>query len=506
MGWLSILLLGSIPFLLAFLSQGFASDEEVGRLQIARFAPETPDLFLSLRGRPLVTLLFAGPAQFGLLPVRLLSALASLLCGFVVFETLRRGGLGRWAALGPVFLFAQPLFLGYSYTAMTEPWGALLLALFLWTSVPSPNARLALVAMLLPLVRLEFVVLWPIVLWALLPNHRRSLLLVPLGLVVWMLLGVLATGDWGWFAAQAQWSEYKAPHTFHYFQGWSWGSGPLVVLLASLGLLFRPKTTTPRERSQRLWLNAAFMLLGLFLAYTAFATWRPTSGGNLRYLAFAAPALAVLSVFGARALWNHANRRGLLLGLLALFSLCLLVWSGVYRDDFRPSGKQTWLPALVALGLVLVWFFRSRLVFAAVILAAAVAHQAAYHPNKLPWKASSEHLAIRDLAEQAPQSFIANAHPYFAYETGTNPFRHQTSLVQHPQIPVGDYLLWETHYSARQVHDLSPQDLLEDPTWSFSQGKIAHDRSWAGAIFKRVVNNEKAGGLEDNDQIAWARE
>src|SRR5208282_2476961 len=86
---------------------------------------------LNVWGRPLVTALYALPAQYGLLGARLLSLALALLCGAVTYRLAREQGMTN-PALAAICLFAQPLFFLHSFSELTELPFATLLVLAFW--------------------------------------------------------------------------------------------------------------------------------------------------------------------------------------------------------------------------------------------------------------------------------------------------------------------------------------------------------------------------------------
>jgi hypothetical protein len=148
----------------AFLFRGLAGDEEAGHFLVARYAPGQPVLFLSLFGRPLVTVALTLPSQGGWLLARLASAAATGLSAYAVARIVVSA---RWTPplWGVGLLLVQPFFLAHAGTAMTEPWAAAILAWGLLAFVERRILLLVVLAALCPLARLETLGFWPFVVW-----------------------------------------------------------------------------------------------------------------------------------------------------------------------------------------------------------------------------------------------------------------------------------------------------------------------------------------------------
>src|SRR3990172_3460669 len=80
------------------LATGVYNDDDIGHYLIARDAPARPELFLNVWGRPLFTLAYAIPAQFGFPAVRIVTA--AVMAAAAVVTGLAASKLGVPAALG----------------------------------------------------------------------------------------------------------------------------------------------------------------------------------------------------------------------------------------------------------------------------------------------------------------------------------------------------------------------------------------------------------------------
>lgn len=323
--WLAVLLFAGLSTWCNLRSRGFIAGDACMHYLAARFAFATPQYFVDIWNRPLVTALYAAPAWlWGRTAVRAVSMLIALACGWVAMRIARGQGMKR-PALALIFTLGQPMLFFQSFGVMTELPFALLLGL---AFLAYQNRRFALAAAIVawaPLGRPEgFVVL--ALAAGLLLFHRRAacVLLLPIPIILWNLAGWQLTQRtspwWRWLWDVWAWSEHSV-----------YGRGNLLAFVALLPLivspLVLPATLLGIGRTLRDWklarvksdaipaecplLTAAFpvaLLVGHSLLY-----WlgMMASFGEVRYLLVAAPFWGVMSARGwewvfARLNWRHA--------------------------------------------------------------------------------------------------------------------------------------------------------------------------------------------------------
>ncbi len=473
---------------MALLASGFAGDDEIGHFLVARRALSDPELFLSVTGRPLVTLVLAIPSLFGLVGARLAAALAVAVTAYAVVRSARPfpGPGSLWAGF---FLVVQPFYLAHAGTAMTEPWAALLVALLILGHVENRTPLITAAGALLPLARLELVILWPLVALVLIRRKEAlHLLWLAVPISAWALLGALASGDPLWLLHQAEWGAYEERTWWHYLGGYVWvvGLGLFVPVLTGLAAALRPAGDTP----VRVVRSAALVFLSALLVYTFFAWWRPVTFGNLRYLAIVAPAVALLAMEGVR-LAGRADRRAWV-GTGAAALGALLLWNRPWfrdhtmleRTDFVPLiAALSWIPVL-ALARLRPW---PAPVF---VMLLALGGLARNHTGTLHLEPAPEQAAVRRLADAPflPRDGrpVATNHVLLQYMLGAG----RDSRARFPSItgetaaraPLGTVYVWDSHY-APHTH---PDSLLGDPAWKFLGGVVSTDSAWVGGVFVRT--------------------
>lgn len=520
---LPALLAVAIAVGLAFLLRRPVGDEEIAHALIARGAPARPDLFLSIVGRPLVTLLLCLPAQFGLVAARVMGALAAGLTVFAVARLFERPGSRLAPAWALPLVFVQPFFLAHAGTAMTEPFAAAALAVGIMGAVERRPMLLIGAAALAPLIRTELAILWPLAVWQLARGGTaRGALWLPVPMILWAALGALVAKDPLWLLRQAQWGYYPERDAGHYLRSFGWITGPgllLPVLLGTFATLIRIRT--PRGRSggsvpaddplpDRI---ALLSLLGLLGAYTALAWWLPITYGNLRYLAVAAAPLALLAARGGVELTRPRDRAWWLRVAAALVVGLYVGGHALHNDFVILSSWHPW-PGVAALLILAATLPRSGAVWAP-LLAAVLAGGAglgAFYRTSLYWTPSPELDAVATAAAAIPLSTAPGearryaAHPALAFHLGKNPY-HPADWPPLPETlrssaTSGTLLFWDSHYLAPRGASWSAEAFVTDPNWEFRSGVIAPDSTFAGAWFERRTTS-RSEGAPPADATTW---
>ncbi|HZK82829.1 MAG TPA: hypothetical protein VFC46_17230 [Humisphaera sp.] len=198
-----ILLFAVLSSYCAIRSEGFIAGDACTHYFSARHAFSNPNNLVDVWNRPLVTVLYAGPAW--LLDregIRIVSMLVAIGCGCVSYWIARGQGLGM-PALALIFTLGQPMLFLHSFAEMTElPFALLLgLAFLAWQ-----KERFWLAALLIswsPLARPEGFGIVVLVFAALVLYRRWACLLVlPIPVILWDIAGWLLSNRslpwWGW--------------------------------------------------------------------------------------------------------------------------------------------------------------------------------------------------------------------------------------------------------------------------------------------------------------------
>ncbi len=255
----------AVTLLRAVQSNGFYWADDYVHLLISRSVPGDPSAVLDVWGRPLMTLTYLPASFLGHGAVRLTSLVLLLATATLCWDIARRRGIPA-APTAALFLLVQPLTVRLGFAALPESVFSFVLALALWLEASGRTDRAALVVSLLPLARLEGLLV--VLIWGgyLLSRRRqRELPLLAIGMASWALLALGTFGDPLWLFHHSPYGVFRNP--FHAHAGWTWLPrvwpkvfGPVVGVL-SLAAFVRPR------RFERIdaWLVVAFAVFFILI-------------------------------------------------------------------------------------------------------------------------------------------------------------------------------------------------------------------------------------------------
>jgi hypothetical protein len=327
--------------------------------QHARWAWTYPGLFVSVWGRPLFTLVYALPAQFGYEAARVFSVFIALAVAWQTWRLAADLKVGR-AELAVPLIFLQPSFFILAPDLLTEPVFALVFVVALRLHLKGWVKAGMVVASLMILARPEgffLGVLWGV--WVLFDRRdarawwRRvpSTLLLAAGALAWWLAALLITRD-------PLFILHNWPNEW---QEGTFGRGFFAIYVVRLpeitGLLLAVPFVYALFRLLRKrelgTLTSSFLLV--FLLHSLFRTfgWFGDAGYP-RYLVCVSPAIAVITLVGWEGLsrrYQHYSRRAKLAWaaatLAASAALCFYYMDGLVwiRDAHASRAMYAWFRA-----------------------------------------------------------------------------------------------------------------------------------------------------------------
>ncbi|MFN0109665.1 MAG: hypothetical protein ACKVZH_12490 [Blastocatellia bacterium] len=318
----------------------------------SRWAAEHPNYFISVWARPLFTLVYYLPSQFGYPAAKLFTVGVCLATAWQTFRLAQQVGLRR-AELTVPLLFLQPAFFALYSVTMTETLFALVFVIALRLHLSGRVKAGMIVASLLILVRPEgffLGILWGC--WVLgvgswvrlmkspIPKpkiqHLLQCLLLASGVFAWWLAAYALTGD-------ALWIAHDWPPDWQ-VDGQANGTGPIWWYAAQLPLIAGLPLFVPFLVG--LWKCARLRELGFatssFLTLFALHSLMFTQGwfgsaGYARYFVCVSPVIALLALAGWNELadrqrrWLNLSKPSIAVAVLAIAGLSCLV----YVDSIR---------------------------------------------------------------------------------------------------------------------------------------------------------------------------
>jgi len=453
-----VALLAAMVFtVLAFASNGFLWQDEYAHLLFSKGVWSHPEVAADLWGRPLATLVYAVPALAGLWAARLVTIALAVLAVLWTGRAAHRRGLS-----GPVTaaaMLAQPIFSSFAFGALPGTLFAALLARLLLEDARGRHRSAAIVAALLPLARVEgvlIVVVYALTLWR---RGERRLAAVPFaGLAAWNLAGWAVTGELLFLLTA---NPYPAVGSIYPTAGFAYlgrimpvAAGVGVFVLAQAGLVARARR--PELHHAFGAITAVFLIL--VWGVPLFAS-TPTPV----YLIGFAPLLALYAAEGWAWLREHRARLKPFAMLLLAEAFVLVphrtLGAGVRHLAAPVAGTERIVLAagfaLIA-GAMLVAARRPRALAAGLIVAAALHVGVVVAPVRAT---THERLAAEAAAwyraEASGRLMVAVA-PDVAWFAGLDPFTdwEPGSLPADPsglhRLPAGTLLAWDSVFSPRE--------------------------------------------------------
>lgn len=332
----------------ALRSPGFIWEDDYTHLAISFSASHHPLEILNVWGRPLMTLVYI-PASLlpGDLAVRATSFVMLVTTAALTWRVARADG-ESWPAVAALCVVSQPMIAAMGLGALPGMVFSMTLAVALWLRSRGSHVAAALVVSLLPLARLEGLVV--LAAWGVFLLIERRPRLVPLlatAAALWATVGALASGDPLWLIHNNPYpfhSEYARAGWRYLFRAGPIAFGPGVLALAAAAIVLR------RWRDN-LVLTLLLALCGFYALVWGLAI--VGSAATPTYLASAAVPMALTARRGLLALVDPAQRRwrwGLLAAVVA--GLLFLV--------SQPFGNAQGLAALGVAGVVLLALLPAR--------------------------------------------------------------------------------------------------------------------------------------------------
>lgn len=233
----------------------------------ARYAPLHHELYFDHWAKPLFVLLASPFAQFGITGIKLFNVLCTTGSMFLTYLSAR--GLGwKHPLLAAVFQAAIPLGFVLSFSGLTEPLFALILAGGLFLCVVHRPLAAAILISFLPFVRSEGLIFAGVFgAYFLIAGNWKALPLLAFGHVVYSLSGWGIHGDLLWVFTKIPYANAGSPYgsgeLFHFAKQMLYIAGvPLTVLLV-IGVL----SSSSRLFSFRVNPEVTVLIAGGFMAF-----------------------------------------------------------------------------------------------------------------------------------------------------------------------------------------------------------------------------------------------
>lgn len=519
--------LGLLYAVYAYLSEGAFNDDDIARFFNTRGALGRPREFIDLWNRPGFVLVYVLPAQLGYWAVELTTVAITTLTAWFSYTAARAFGLRpAWLAAGLAGL--MPFVLLLSFSALTEPLAACLLAAALTAWARGRLTLSAGLVALLPLARTELALLlgvWGLAL--LLRRHWRGLFLLPLGLFLWNAAGWYFTGRPLWLLG-AIFPEnaprlYDAVELWHYPKGFIFIVGPVVFGLLLVGLVvecWRMFVELSTSWQRFLLIAGSFCLVSAAYIYLSAYSTTGQAAGFLRHFVSLAPLMALLALRGFEVWLRPKGRHGVVaLGVLALACWLCYRYLSVELVGSHFLGQEVEHAKLALVGGLTVILLARMLVptlargrqavtWLALLVLAGHASYATSHVDPIPLTEEQE--MIRELADWYAASGLADRptlcnQVWFHLFTGRDWLdKEETPFLKNASMAAaepGTIAIWESHYGHRLHGDVSLDDLNEARAWRTLRAFSSPDGRRLAAVYEKLPEPGRRGAMPRGDYV-----
>lgn len=392
---------------------------------ISQKAMSNPVLFLDQWNKPIFTLLSFPFAQFGLIGMRVFSAVVGICTGYLLYLTVK-DSFGKLSWLPSILLMLLPQYLVLLTSSMTEPLFALFLAMFLFLVAKKMEGWAALVAGLSPFVRQEgFALIIIAALILMLSGKPKKLPWLMVGTLVFALVGFVVFGEPDWILTSFPYNSgssqiYGNGELLHYAKYYRELFGKPISILFLFGLVVQVVVVsrkavgrirlTPIEMSM---LSALLFALMFFGAHTM-VWWMGLTGsaGLIRVMACVAPSIAMIASYGIVKLSAKKWLKFDLIRMALLITAITLSISEAVSITRLPSKPE---PTLEVMNRVSEWLRLQRV------------KEKIYYSDPVFFYCASENLNVENLTD--------NDGLYLSEVSDMN---------------VGEVVVWDAHFSANE--------------------------------------------------------
>jgi len=295
---LAIYIIASLIY--SFSSHSTWDDDCPTRYYNTRISLSDPTQFLSIWNRPLFVLIFALPVQFGAGAIPVLMIIIAAFSTYYLYKALEFQQIKNAYLIVPLLLF-QTFYFSISRNAETEQLAVAIFCFGYYFMVHKKWFLFALILGLLPLARLELVLMLPFSALILIKNKQFKLIfLMGLPILLWHIAGVIITGDVGYLYNETLGGENKTNrygHTSfgHYFERYIYFVGPIIFFFLLFGIV---KALFSKLKYD---LYIFLQFLAGFFIYVVFS-WKLNMGNAAGFMRNLAPVSAHAAVI---ALWGY---------------------------------------------------------------------------------------------------------------------------------------------------------------------------------------------------------
>jgi hypothetical protein len=241
---------------------------------ISRYSWEHPRLLLDHWGKPLFTLASSLFSQFGLFGMSMFQIVCACATSYFCFRISKKTGM-KFGWLLPIFICFAPIYFAVINSGLTEIFFGCVLMFSVWMIFEKHFIVAAMAASLLPFVRVDAFVTVPlIVLILLIRKQFIALAFLPVGFIIYSVIGYFYFDDALWVIHQSQnFFDEGYPgmkgEFFHYPKMYKdiWGTSLSLLLIAGIiGAIYYSFSNLIRKSQKQFFAEEIILVYGSFFA------------------------------------------------------------------------------------------------------------------------------------------------------------------------------------------------------------------------------------------------
>lgn len=471
-------------------------------------AINNPIQFIKIWNRPLFMLIFTLPAQLGHWTVIVIQTILSVLGGLALVKVGKKLKL-RYAFIAFPLLVFQPFVFGVSRYAMTEPLAVTTICLSIYFLTEKKWMSYAIMGGLLPLARLELLVLIPFWIIPLIQNKQyKSLIPIIIPMISWIIIGGYLTDDFEWFFNQtigkeSQENRYGHQKITSYLERYQYVVGPVIFFFSIVGIPKIIKNTFLKT----------YLLFPFIIGLTTYSIFSSVlnmgnAAGFLRNLIPLSPYISLIALIGIN-YWLNISRKNIQipknstqvflkkwkvvittnlrtqkkakqviigLGILSLILTALFFSYELESHHKISDNKKSYFligAQLLIFGLFLLKFKlkkNSKLFIFSLLVILFSYTLITEHPQA---NSNTERKIIKKVAQFYQKAnfnnkITYNNHPWFLWSIKENPYNQSIKRVTKENLikaKVGEIAIIENHYSNRLGGDIDMNFFSKHKEW-----------------------------------------
>lgn len=426
------------------------SGDSIMHYLYAKHSFQHSELFFNHWAKPLYVLLASPFAQFGIIGIKVFNACMMMLCSIFTFKTIQTLRIEN-PMIGALILVCSPLTFVLTFSGLTEPLFATLLAYSIYQIASNRMLVGCMAASFLPFVRSEgLIILGVLVAFLLLKKETKRLAWLMTGSVIYSLAGGLVYGNVLWIFTEIPYAQLSSPYNtlyandgrlYHFFIQMNYVVGVPIYVLFWVGALSFVRQLKKSFFDYHVSILVFASFAAFFIAHTLF--WYLgifNSMGLKRVLISVAPLISIIALTGY-------NR------ILALFAR-----ESVFKK----------ITSLGMIGIMVIFPFTSN-------------------PAAIHWKSDLNLSADQRLSQEIASFILEHSlsdrrmfflHPYLSESLSIDWFdtskRMNLNMSAMQEIRTGDIVIWDNWFSVVEG-GISDDYLRNNPSFEHKLELSAYD-------------------------------